>query len=127
MGSSRLRNEVNLWLPYSNARFRIFVDPEDVTLRAKLVLPSGETLDSLKIVDRQWRQFLANLINRLSKPPDRDGLQAFFNRSIHAELMRNSNRFARIGLARAKPREEKCWLMLDSLFPQPNASWLSGH
>jgi hypothetical protein len=33
-------------------------------------------------------------------------------------------RFARIGLAR--PNSGRCWLMLDSLFPQPQESWLGG-
>ncbi|PYV18962.1 MAG: hypothetical protein DMG21_03335 [Acidobacteria bacterium] len=47
------------------------------------------------------------------------------NGGIRKRVLESPNRFARIGLAGAKEGEEKCWLMLDSLFPQPEESWLA--
>ena len=54
----------------------------------------------------------------------RERAQQFLNGFVRARLMASSNRFARIGLPR--PFYGKCWLMLDSLFPQPEKAWLSG-
>jgi len=110
---------------YKNVRFRVFEDPGRVRLRAKLVLPSGETLNSLPVVDREWRNLLYAFMKEHSNPRVPSDFESFLNRSIRPQLMKAPHGFARIGLARAKPNEEKCWLMLDSLFPQPNVSWLS--
>jgi hypothetical protein len=110
---------------FKNIRFRTFQDAGEVTLRAKLVLPSGETLNSLPVVDREWRRFLSDLIRRPSAAGIAPAPEAFLNRSIWGKVMRAPCRFARIGLARGMQMEGKCWLMLDSLFPQPNAAWLS--
>jgi hypothetical protein len=111
---------------YGNSRFLVFEDPGRVTLRAKLVLPSGETLNSLPVVDREWRGFVNDLMAQPSKSRVRLDPDRFFNRSIRPQLMQAPHHFARIGLARANKNENKCWLMLDSLFPQPNAAWLNG-
>ena len=119
---------------FKNIRFRVFQDAGEVNLRARLVLQSGETLNSLPVVDREWRRFLSDLIHRSSESGVSPASEGFLNRSIWGKLMRAPYRFARIGLARGKQMEGKCWLMLDSLFPQPkhwvvkrplNQSWVA--
>jgi hypothetical protein len=125
----------NAWVPpdsamksicgcqYTNVRFRVFEDPGRTTLRARLVLPSGETLDSLPVVDWEWRNLVRGLEREPLGPSGSSYIETRLNRRIRAQLMKASYRFARIGLAR--PSGEKCWLMLDSLFPQPSTSWLT--
>jgi hypothetical protein len=103
---------------YVNVRFsRIIRQPQDLTLRAQIVLPSNERMDSLPLVDREWRRFVGELVKHLD---DSDAL-AFLNGPTREWLTHSPNSFARIGLARAK--DDKCWLMLDSLFPQPEKAW----
>jgi len=111
---------------FRNVRFRVFGDPGDLNLRAKVLLESGETLNSLPVVDRDWRRFFDDLVQSRSKSRTTLELEAFLNRAIRKELLRARYLFARIGLARGRPNEGKCWLMLDSLFPQPNPAWLGG-
>ena len=111
---------------YKNIRFRVFRGAGELNLRARLVLQSGETLNSLPVVDREWRRFSSDLIHRSSEAGVSLAPEGFLNRSIWGKLMRAPYRFARIGLARGKKMEGKCWLMLDSLFPQPKTEWLSG-
>ena len=94
------------------------------TLRVGLALQSGERLNSLHVVDRDWCRFLECLLERPSESRITTNLGVFLNRSIRQEVMQAPHRFARIGLPR--PSEGKCWLMLDSLFPQPKAAWLGG-
>jgi len=109
---------------YENMRFRVYMEPDKVRLVAMLALTSGEVLHSLPIVDWAWRQFLVELIKCFAKRPVRNELDAFFNRSIRPRVMESPPHFVRIGLPRPKQNENKCWLMLDSLFPQPHVSWL---
>jgi hypothetical protein len=109
---------------FRNIRFRVFGDPGGLNLRARLVLQSGETLSSLPVVDRDWRRFFDDLVQRRPKSRTPPELEVFLNRAIRMELIRARQLFARIGLARGRPNEGKCWLMLDSLFPQPNPEWL---
>jgi hypothetical protein len=109
---------------YENIRFRIYLDPGGTRLRARLALPSGEVLNSLPVVDRDWRKFLSNVTERASQPGVSTQIESFFNRSIRRELLKAPLRFARIGVARPREGEDKCWLMLDSLFPQPQECWL---
>jgi hypothetical protein len=109
---------------FRNVRFRVFGDPGDLNLRARLVLQSGETLNSLPVVDRDWRRFFDDLVQCRAKSRTTPELEVFLNRAIRTELLRARYLFARIGLARPRPNEGKCWLMLDTLFPQPNAAWL---
>ncbi len=109
---------------FRNVRFRVFGDPGNLNLRAKLVLQSGETLNSLPVVDRDWRRFFDDLVQCRSKSRTALELEVFLNRAIRGELLRARHLFARIGLARGRPNEGKCWLMLDTLFPQPKATWL---
>ena len=89
-----------------------------------LALTSGEVLHSLPIVDWTWRQFLVEFIHRLPKTPARHQLDALFNRTIRTRVMDSPTHFVRIGLPRPRQNENKCWLMLDSLFPQPDVTWL---
>jgi hypothetical protein len=126
----------NAWVPpesarrsicgcsYANLRFRVYIDAANVKLVAMVALNSGEVLHSLPIVDWTWRQLVAELTRRLPKLPPRKELDALFNRSIRARVMDSSVHFVRIGLPRPNREKEKCWLMLDSLFPQPELSWL---
>jgi len=111
---------------FKNIRFRVFEERGEWNLRAKLALPSGEILNSLPIVDREWRRFFSNLLRRRSESGVDFDSETVLNQSIRAELLRASYKFVRIGLARGSPNEGKCWLMLDSLFPQPNEAWLAG-
>ena len=108
---------------YRNIRFLVFKDPSRVTLRARLVLISGETLNSLPVVDRVWRRFMDEVVERLAKSQREIDLDRYLNRIIRHKLLQALHGFARVGLARAD-NGNKCWLMLDSLFPQPDASWL---
>jgi hypothetical protein len=108
---------------YRNLRFLVFQDPSRVTLRARLVLISGETLNSLPIVDREWRRFMDEVVERLAKSQRPIDLDRYLNRVVRHKLLQALHAFARIGLARAD-NGRKCWLMLDSLFPQPDSSWL---
>jgi hypothetical protein len=126
----------NAWVPpgqasrsicgcsYVNMRFRTFIDAGKVRLMAMLALTSGEVLHSLPIVDWAWRQFLAEVVRRSPHRPNRKDVDAFFNRNIRAQVMDSPLHFVRLGLPRPRQDENKCWLMLDSLFPQPDAAWL---
>lgn len=125
----------NAWVPpasacrsicgsaYANMRFRVYLDRDKVKLLAMLALTSGEVLHSLPIVDWAWRQFLVVLLSRYPRRPLARELDVYFNRSIRARVMDSPAHFVRIGLPR--PSQDKCWLMLDSLFPQPDVAWLN--
>lgn len=108
---------------YRNLRFLVFQDPSRVTLRARLVLVSGETLNSLPVVDREWRLFMDKVMERAVKSGRHVDLDRYLNRFIRSKVLQALHGFARIGLTRPDAGH-KCWLMLDSLFPQPDVSWL---
>jgi hypothetical protein len=108
---------------YGNVRFRIFTEPEGYVLRAELVIASGERIQSIPVVDRAWRGFVGALVKRVNRKDPYPLVERFLNRIILPKLLTSLNRFTRIGLPR--PRENsQCWLMLDSLFPQPQRPWL---
>jgi len=109
---------------YTNIWFRVFEQPGRATLRARVALPSNESLNSIPVVDREWNLFLGEIVTTLKEARRPYGAEQFLNRFVRRELMRSFDRFARIGLAR--PKSGRCWLMLDSLFPQPKKAWLSG-
>jgi hypothetical protein len=109
---------------YANMRFRVYLDSGKVKLVGMVALDSGEVLHSLPIVDWTWRQFVLELVNRFPRVPPHKELDAIFNRAIRVHVMASPLHFVRIGLPRPKMDENKCWLMLDSLFPQPNLKWL---
>jgi len=109
---------------YENIRFRVFSDPQGFTLKAQLVLASGERLNNLPVVDREWRRYFDQVLDHLRRSGMNPHPEGFLNRSIRPRLLATPQRLARLGLAR--PKEGKCWVMLDSLFPQPQISWLEG-
>jgi hypothetical protein len=108
---------------YENFRFRVFPEPDGFTLRAELVLASNERVQSIPIVDRAWRRFVDALVKQVTRSEPLPLVERFLKRTILPKLLISLDRFARIGLPR--PREDRqCWLMLDSLFPQPQKDWL---
>ena len=91
-------------------------------VRAMLVLPSGETLNDLPLVDRDWNEFIELALSRLAGANRSQRLNRFLSSFVPDMLSRDPRRFARIGLSRLY--EGGCWLMLDSLFPLPEQAWL---
>ncbi len=80
-------------------------------------------ISSIPVVDREWRHFASQLMQRIRRSNPLPLAERFLNRSVCNKLLAMPQRLARIGLPR--PREDKkCWLMLDSLFPQPKGPWL---
>jgi hypothetical protein len=108
---------------YDNIRFRLFPERDGFNLRAKLALASGERLDSIPIVDREWCRFAGSLVQRVKRSDPLPLAERFMNRSVANKLCATLKRFARIGLPRPRG-DQQCWLMQDSLFPQPNSFWL---
>lgn len=90
--------------------------------RAKLILPSGETLHDLPLVDRDWNEFIEGARGGMTGANQAQRLNRFLASRVPAILSSDPKRFARIGLSR--PYEGGCWLMLDSLFPLPQQAWL---
>lgn len=91
-------------------------------LRAALTLPSGESVRDIPVVDRDWNEFVeaalapsrgANLLQRLER---------FFASQFDRRVLGCAHHFVRLGLSR--PHPDRCWLMLDTLFPLPQTSWL---
>jgi hypothetical protein len=98
----------------NSVRFRFYPGK----IRVALGLESGETLDSLPVVDRDWHAFAARFDDQRQ-----DRLEGFFNSFVVDQIMSSPIRFARIGIARPD-RDILCWLMLDSLFPLPRDQWV---
>jgi hypothetical protein len=108
---------------YDNFRFRVFPEPQGYSLRAELVTASNERMSSIPVVDRDWNRFVVMLVARIQRADPLPLAERFMNRTLAGKMLSSPLRFARIGLPR--PREDRqCWLMLDSLFPQPNPTWL---
>jgi hypothetical protein len=61
-------------------------------------------------------------VRRLAKSQRPIDLDRYLNRFIRHKVLQALHGFARVGLARPD-NGHKCWLMLDSLFPQPDVSW----
>lgn len=93
-------------------------------IRATLALPSGETLNDLPLIDRDWWSFADTLQQQEgARSLFGERLQEFFNRFVSGQIAGSPIRFARIGLSR---EYSGCnWLMLDSLFPLPKPGWLA--
>jgi len=108
---------------YTNLRFRLFPEPEGFNLRAELALRSNERIPSIPIVDREWRRFVDRVVDRVRRSDPLPFVERFLNRSVTARMLGEWEVFARIGLPRPR-QDQHCWLMLDSLFPQPDESWL---
>ena len=132
---------------YINVRFHLWADPAGFKLRADLALAANERVPSIPVVDREWRRFFGQLCRRIAECDPLCFAERFLNRKLRPEqlwpeparihsfteqflngrirnaLLGDISRFARIGLPRPR-NDERCWLMLDSLFPQPKESWL---
>jgi len=108
---------------YDNVLFRLYPEPTGFSLRAEILLRSNERLNSIPVVDREWRRFAGCLVQRIQRREPLPLAQRFLNWSVRTKLLALPQRFARIGLPRPKA-DQQCWLMLDSLFPQPEDSWL---
>lgn len=108
---------------YQNIWFRLYAEHDDFTLRARLSLGANERLESIPIVDRDWRQFVARLVENRGGLSQVAEAERLLNRAIRRRLLASLQRLIRIGLARPRD-DDQCWLMLDSLFPQPAESWL---
>lgn len=108
---------------YDNVGFRLYPESDGFSLRAGILLRSSERLNSVPVVDREWRRFVGQLTQRIQRHDPLPLAQRFLNWSIRTKLLAAPQRFARIGLPRPKTGQQ-CWLMLDSLFPQPENSWL---
>ncbi len=108
---------------YNNLRFRLLPEPGSFALRAELVLNSNERVSSIPVVDREWRRFVQRLIDRIHRSNPLPLAERFLNWSIRAKILAMPRQFARIGLPRPR-QDQQCWLMLDSLFPQPEEAWL---
>ncbi|HUI40491.1 MAG TPA: hypothetical protein VL523_00835 [Terriglobia bacterium] len=107
---------------YRNVWFQLFQNAEGLRLRARLGLVSGESLRSLPVVDRDWQAFIEAAFGPRI-PADRlKQSENSLNRALYPWLRGSMRALARIGLAREGAG--KCWLMLDSLFPQPQDNWL---
>jgi hypothetical protein len=109
---------------YENLRFRLYPESQGFTLRAEIILKSGERINSIPVVDRDWRKFVAELVQRIHRSNPLPLAERFLNRSFGNKLLARPELFARVGLPRPRD-DQRCWLMLDSLFPQPESSWLS--
>ena len=93
-------------------------------IRAALALKSGESLESLPVVDAEWVKFATRLARQIAAQPNfRSHLESFFNSLVRDRIGSSEIRFARIGLARPY-KDGLCWLMLDTLFPLPKNAWL---
>ncbi len=93
-------------------------------IRTTLRLQSGERLDSLPLVDHDWLRFTDRLWEKSQGTANgKQRLQSFFNRQIWEHILSSPAPFARIGLTRPDGGG-LCWLMLDSVFPQPKKRWL---
>ena len=108
---------------YDNVGFRLYPEPDGFSLRTEVLLRSNERLNSVPVVDREWRRFAGRLVQRIQRHEPLPLAQRFLNWSVRTKLLATPLRFARIGLPRPKA-DQRCWLMLDSLFPQPEDSWL---
>lgn len=93
-------------------------------IRAALALKSGETLESLPLVDAEWTEFINLLAERFKdQAHSRLQLEELLDSLVCQQINSSAVRFVRIGLSRPD-RDGLCWLMLDSLFPLPKKAWL---
>ena len=91
-------------------------------IRVSLALTTGDTLEDLPLVDRDWRGLADHLKDELGDQPEIPArLRDCLNSIVETQIAPDPIRFARIGLSREFHR--RCWLMLDSLFPLPKREW----
>lgn len=93
-------------------------------IRIALGMRSGESLESLPVVDAAWVRFATLLASQIKNHVNfRSRLQGFFDSFVCEQILSSALCFARVGLARPD-KDGLCWLMLDSLFPLPKDAWL---
>ncbi len=102
-----------------NIRIQLFPD----AVRATLLLPSGEPLRDLPVVDRDWIEFIGRLLQKTTGVNRLQRANHYLNVGVPEKVLNDPNRFVRIGLTRL--HNKKHWLMLDSLFPLPQMTWLN--
>jgi len=108
---------------YKSIWFQLIHNAAGLRLRAKLGLYSGESLRSAPVVDMEWQRFIEAVFPRGIRPGEIQAATKDFNRALYPHLRNAMRSYSRIGLAR-EDDAGKCWLMLDSLFPQPQKDWL---
>lgn len=102
-------------------QFKFYAD----RIRVSLALTTGDTLEDLPLVDRDWCEFADALKDKIGVQPRIPArLQGFFNSFAEKQVISSPIRFARVGLTRIM-HQGHCWLMLDSLFPLPKSAWLA--
>jgi len=102
-----------------NIRIQLFAD----AVRATLLLPSGEPLRDLPVVDRDWNEFISSLLQKTTGANRLQRANHYLNVGVPEKVLNDPNQFVRIGLTRLL--NNKHWLMLDSLFPLPQMTWLN--
>ncbi len=103
----------------NNVRFEVF--PDEV--RAMILLPSGVVLRDFPLVDRDWRNFIDQIFEKMVGANRLQRVQRFLNSKIAQILLSTTDLFARIGLTRI--HNDRHWLMLDTLIPLPQTTWLN--
>jgi hypothetical protein len=93
-------------------------------LKATISLTSNERLNYLPVVDREWDLFYQEIVALCNDSDNESEPTDILNQIAHDNVLNSDITFARIGLADAQVGDDKCWLMLDSLFPQPQKAWL---
>ena len=92
-------------------------------LRASLALASGQTLPDLKVVDHDWNDFVGKALNPGRGANLSQRLNRFLVGGFQQKVLSCSHLFVRVGLTRPM-HQDRCWLMLDTVFPLPQTSWL---
>ncbi len=91
--------------------------------RATLILPSGETLRDLPVVDHEWNNFIELAEREMGGANRLQRLNRFLRTQLPEKLLNAPSPFTRIGLSR--PFKERCWLMMDTLLPLPQREWIA--
>lgn len=104
---------------FDNFRFRVLGEK----IRVALSRATGEALESLPLVDRDWHEFIRQAGQRMRGANPRQRVEKFLNQALHGRILDSPDHFARIGITRVD-ENGCCWLMLDSLFPGPRKEWL---
>ena len=102
---------------------RIRLNWEAKEIRASIVLPSGETLPDLPVVDHSWHSFAEAALAQMEGANKTQRLNRFLTQRFQRGILKGEKHFLRVGLTRPTPNV--CWLMVDTLFPLPRKSWLA--
>lgn len=104
---------------FESIRFQVY----GKNVRAELLWSSGGVLRSLPLVDRDWRLFFDQAQDLIRGANRAQRFRGFLDSRVRPTILDSPSRFARIGIIRGD-EQERCWLMLDSLFPSPKQAWL---